>query len=87
MSTAPVIYLGHVMSAQGIAPDAEKTRRVNKWPTPKSPKEVQQFLQQANYYQRFIKDFASLATPLHRLTEKGNQLKWTKDSEAAFNIS
>ena len=75
-----VTYLGHVVSAQGISPDAEKTRRVNQWPTPQSPKEVQQFLGLANYYRRFIKDFASLATPLHRLTEKGTQFKWTKES-------
>jgi len=27
-----VIYLGHVVSAQGIAPDTEKTRRVDQWP-------------------------------------------------------
>ena len=80
-----VTYLGHVVSAQGIAPDAEKTRRVNQWPTPQSPKEVQQFLGLANYYRCFIKDFASLATSLHRLTEKGTQFKWTKESEAAFN--
>ena len=39
-----VTYLGQVVSAQGISPDAEKTRRVNQWPTPQSPKEVQQFL-------------------------------------------
>jgi len=81
-----VTYLGHVVSAQGIAPDAEKTRRLNQWPTPQSPKEVQQFLGLANYYWRFIKDFASLATPLHRSTEKGNQFKLTKESEVAFNI-
>jgi len=80
-----VTYLGHVVSAQGIAPDVEKTRRVNQWPTPQSPKEVQQFLGLANYYRRFIKDFASLAKPLHRLTEKGTQFKWTKESETAFN--
>ena len=64
-------YLGHVVSAEGIAPDVEKTKKVNQWPTLQSPKEVQQFLGLANYYRRFIQDFASLAKPLYRLTEKG----------------
>ena len=38
-----VTYLGHVVSAQGIAPDPDKTDRVNLWPIPHSAKEVQQF--------------------------------------------
>ena len=80
-----ITYLGHVVSAQGIAPDPDKTDRVNLWPIPHSAKEVQQFLGLANYYHRFIKDFASLAKPLHRLTEKGREFTWTQESDQAFN--
>ena len=80
-----VTYLGHVVSAQGIAPDPDKTDRVNLWPIPQSAKEVQQFLGLANYYRRFIKGFASLAKPLHRLTEKGREFTWTQESDQAFN--
>ena len=80
-----VTYLGHVVSAQGIAPDPDKTDKVNHWPTPQSAKEVQQFLGLANYYRRFIKDFASLAKPLHRLTEKGREFTWAQESDQAFN--
>ena len=80
-----VTYLGHVVSAQGIAPDPDKTDRVNLWPIPHSAKEVQQFLGLANYYRRFIKDFASLAKPLHRWTEKGREFTWTQESDQAFN--
>lgn len=80
-----VTYLGHVVSAQGIAPDPDKTNTVNLWPIPQSAKEVQQFLGLANYYRRFIKDFASLAKPLHRLTEKGRAFTWTQESDHAFN--
>ena len=80
-----VTYLGHVVSAQGIAPDPDKTDRVNLWPIPHSAKEVQQFLGLANYYRRFIEDFASLAKPLHRLTKKGREFTWTQESDQAFN--
>ena len=80
-----VTYLGHVVSAQGITPDPDKTDRVNRWLTPQSAKEVQQFLGLANYYRRFIKNFASVAKPLHRLTEKGRKFKWTQESDQAFN--
>ena len=37
--------------------------------TGKSAQEVQQFLGLANYYRRFISDFATIAKPLHQLTE------------------
>lgn len=80
-----VTYLGHVVSAQAIVPDPDKTDRVNLWPIPQSVKEVQHFLGLANYYRRFIKDFACLAKPLHRLTEIGRQFTWTQESDQAFN--
>ena len=69
-----VTFLGHTVSAQGVSPDPEKTDRVRSWPEPQSAKEIQQFLGLANYYRRFIKNFATMAKPLHRLTEKGVML-------------
>ena len=45
---------------------------------------MQQFLGLANYYRRFVKGFASIAKPLHRLTEKTAKFEWTSESEAAF---
>jgi len=40
------------------------------WPFPKSVKEVQKFLGLANYYRRFVKDFAKIVRPLHELMRK-----------------
>ena len=58
---AQVTYLGHVVSAQGVSPDPEKTSKIKSWPIPQSAQEVQRFLGLANYYRRFIKDFATMA--------------------------
>ena len=55
-----VAFLGHIVSACGIATDPAKTEVIAKWPTPQSRKEVQQFLGLANYYRRFIKNFGLL---------------------------
>ena len=62
-------FLGHIVSTHKITPDPHKISKVKEWPTPTTVKEIQQFLGLANYYWRFIQDFATIAKPLHRLTE------------------
>ena len=54
-----VTYLGHVVSAQGVSPDPEKTNQIESWPMPQSAQDVQQFLGLANYYRRFIKELCN----------------------------
>jgi len=47
---------------------------VLEWPRSKTVKDVQRFLGLTNYYRRFVKDFAKLAKPLHKLVRKNE--KW-----------
>ena len=83
-SQKKVLYLGHVISSEGIATDPSKTQRIVDWPTPCSVKEVQQFLGLASYYRRFIQRFAEISQPLHCLTERGRDFKWTTECDNAF---
>ena len=62
----------------------EKVERVLNWPAPRNIKEVQKFLGFANYYRRFIKDFAKIAALLHVLVKKKQKQKWEKEQEKAF---
>ena len=62
-----VVFLGYVLSKDGISPNPEKVSKVKDWPVPKSAKEVHSFLGLASYYQRFIPEFAKWASPLHEL--------------------
>ena len=80
-----VHYLGHVISRDGVATDPGKTAKVTTWPVPTSRREAQQFLGFASYYRRFIKDFAHLARPLHRLTEKTAPFKWNDECQSSFD--
>jgi hypothetical protein len=80
-----VDYLGHVVSNKGIATDPAKIENIASWPIPNSPKEVQQFLGLAGYYRRFIQDFAEIARPLHRLTERNCPFKWSTECQTAFD--
>ena len=68
-----VVFLGHVVSKDGKAVNPAKVETVIGWAQPTTVIEVRSFLGLAEYYRRFIKDFAKVATPLTRLTRKGKK--------------
>ncbi|XP_036003984.1 LOW QUALITY PROTEIN: uncharacterized protein LOC118566341 [Fundulus heteroclitus] len=80
-----VAYLGHIVSERGVATDPSKVQKVRMWPTPSSIQEVRRFIGLASYYRRFVKDFASIAEPLHNLTKKNASFQWHAEHQAAFN--
>lgn len=79
-----VKYLGLIVSTNGIRMDPSKISAVVDWPTPANVKDVQSFLGFANFYRRFIKDFAKKAAPLAKLTKKDIPFLWDADCQRAF---
>jgi len=67
-------FLGVVIGPNGIEMEEEKVDKVLSWPEPKNVKDVRKFLGLANYYRRFIKDFAQVARPINVLMRK--DVKW-----------
>ena len=53
-----VVFLGHVVSGEGISVNPEKTRVMMNWPSPMTVTEIRSFLGLAEYYQLFIEGFA-----------------------------
>ena len=70
LNLASVQYLGHVVSWDGIRPDPSKINAVEEFPIPRCTKDVRSFLGLANYYRRFMKNFAAIASPFNKLTPK-----------------
>ena len=62
----------------------EKVNGVLSQLPPRNIKEVQKFLELANYYRQFIKDFARIAVPLHLLVRKEKKQRWRKEQKIAF---
>jgi len=58
-------FLGVIMGPEGFRMEKEKVEGVTNWPTPQCVKDIQKFLGLANYYWRFVKDFAKITKPLH----------------------
>ena len=54
------------------------------WLTSTNQKQVQQFLGLCNYYRHSIQDFPTVAKPLHWLTVKICEFKWSDQCAEAF---
>lgn len=79
-----VVYLGHVINEKGVLPNPEKTRVVDNYPVPKTPKQVKQFLGLIGYYRRFVPNFAQIAKPLTTLLKKDTPFRWTETQQESF---
>ena len=77
-------FLGVVIGPERIKMEKEKVKGVLEWPTPKCVKDVQKFLELANYYRQFIEGFALVARPLHDIVKKDKKWEWTERQEEAF---
>lgn len=66
--------------------DPKKVDSILSWPIPKNLREVQLFLGFANFYRRFIRDYAKLVEPLTRLTRKDTRFDWQDPQKKAFEL-
>ncbi|CAM4531554.1 unnamed protein product [Lepidochelys kempii] len=82
-----VTYLGHQVGQGTTNPLLAKVDAIQKWPVPKSKKQVQSFLGLAGYYRRFVPQYSQITAPLTDLTKKKqpNAVQWTEECQKAFN--
>ena len=81
---AEIEYLGLIIREGEVTMDPTKVQAVANWPTPRNLRELRGFLGFANFYRRFIKDFAKLARPLNDLTKKDARWTWNIGQKQAF---
>ena len=83
-------FLGHEVSAAGISPLPDRVAAITAFPRPTTDKQLRRFVGMTAFYHRFVPHAAELLRPLHRLLDKRNgskrtkQLTWTEAAEDAF---
>ena len=82
--TREIRFLEMIMGLEGFKIEKKKVKGVMKQPTSQGVKDIQKFLGLANYYRRFVKDFAKITKPLHQLVWKDKKWKWGMEQEEAF---
>jgi hypothetical protein len=76
-------YLGHIISAQGVATDPSKIADILQWSTPQNVSELRGFIGLTGYYRRFVQNYATICKPLHEVLKK-NAFQWTEKQEETF---
>ncbi|CAL9127272.1 unnamed protein product [Musa textilis] len=71
-----IMFLGHIISSDGISVDLHEIEAMTKWKQPSNVSEIRSLLGLAGYYRRFIEGFSKIAAPLTRLTQKNIKFIW-----------
>jgi hypothetical protein len=79
-----VLFLGHIVSGDGVKVDPAKVQAVKDFPRPADVHHLRSFLGMATYFRKFIDKFARVVHPLTGLLKKDQQWRWTPACESAF---
>lgn len=59
-----LLFLGHVISAQGLLPNEDHLKAITKAPVPSDATALRSFLGLTAWYAKFMQDYASLVDPM-----------------------
>src|SRR5208282_6309307 len=78
-------FLGHVVSAEGVAAHPDKTKAVAEWLVPTCVRDVRAWLGLTGYYRRYVKNYACVAAPLTSALQQGVTFEWTEEMQRSFD--
>ena len=83
-SQIEIKFLGQLVSKKQIQMDGSKVATIQDWPFPIKVIKLCSFLELANYYRRFIKDYSKIAIHLTNSLKKEKEWRWGLECQTAF---
>ena len=80
-----VLYLGHLISQDGMSVAPHNVKKIVDFPNPKDKTGVRRLLGLFGFYRSFIKGFSKIAAPLIKLTNKDTPFEWSDECEKVTN--
>ena len=68
-----LVFLGHIISRDGIKADLKKIHAISNLPQPANKTELQNFFEMLNYLGKFIPNFSIESANLRKLLEKDSE--------------
>lgn len=76
-------YLGHIVGGGCIRADPDRVKAITEYPVPKTVRQVRSFLGMAGWYQRYLVNFSSVASPITDQLKGKGKFAWTACAQAA----
>jgi len=77
------VYLGHIVSHEGVKVNPNKIKAIKEWKVPTTINHIRGFLRLKGYYSKFVKDYGRITTPLTSSLTK-YAFYWTPKVTKAF---
>jgi RNase H-like domain found in reverse transcriptase len=95
LNQAQVLFLGHIISAEGVQADPAKVKAIMEYPRPQDVHGLRSFLGMTNYFRKFVYGYARIVHPLTDMLKnpvkgkgppgKHAPLTWSSAADAAFD--
>ena len=88
IASSRIEFLGHVVTATAVEPSPDKVQAILDIQPPRTLSQANRFLGKIGYYRKFIADFARLAAPFHKVSNKTrtrrHEFYWHPEQQQAF---
>ena len=85
ISSKSSVFLGFMVSKEGLKMEEEKVNVIVEWPHPRSITKVRSFHGLVTFYRKFIRNFSSLVVPIIECT-KAREFSWIKVEHEIFEL-